>query len=299
MNESVEAMTFTSSESVMAHGGNNGIPTLPLIPLARASHFQPTMAVTAFTTAIALGAGRRWGAVGVGSAVLAGQLAVGWSNDYLDRHRDLSAGRTDKPIAAGEVSAEFVRNCAIVATVGCVPLSLLSGWRAAGVHGVAVSAALGYNAFLKGTAASVVPYVVAFGALPAFVTMGARPSHLPPPAATLAAALMGGGAHFLNVLPDLETDSLTGVRGLPHRLGATGSLVVGAAMLASATAIVARAGDAPLQPISRVLTGSAATLVGGVLAAAVARRRRAAWTLALGASAATVALYLSRSRSLT
>jgi 4-hydroxybenzoate polyprenyltransferase len=292
-------MKLVSKDSTGTHGGDDRTATQRLIPLARACHFQPTVAVTAFTTAMAVGAGRRWGAARVGSAVLAGQLAVGWSNDYLDRDRDQRAGRTDKPIPAGQVSAKLVRNCAIVAALGCVPLSLLSGWRAASVHGVAVGAAFGYNAFLKGTAASVVPYVVAFGALPAFVTIGGRPGHRPPLAATLAAALMGGGAHFINVLPDLEADSLTGVRGLPHRLGATGSLVLGTALLGSATAIVARASGAPLQPISQILVGSAATLVGGVLLAAVAKQRRTAWTLALGTSAATVALYLSRAGSLT
>ncbi len=292
-------MTFAARRWTTSDGGTDGRPRLPLIPLARASHFQPTVAVTAFTTAIAVGAGRRWSAACVGSAVLAGQLAVGWSNDYLDRDRDQMGGRTDKPIPAGEVSAELVRNCAIVAALGCVPLSLLSGWRAAGVHGVAVGAAFGYNAYLKGTAASVVPYVVAFGALPAFVTLGGRSGHLPPPAATVAAALMGAGAHFINVLPDLDTDSLTGVRGLPHRLGAIGSLVIGAVLLGSATAVVAFAGEAPLQPISRAFAGSAAALVGGVLATAAAGERRASWTLALGTSAVTVALYLSRSSSLT
>jgi 4-hydroxybenzoate polyprenyltransferase len=33
-------------------------------------------------------------------------------------------------------------------------------------------------------------------------------------------ALLGVGAHLLNVLPDLADDEATGVRGLPHRLGA-------------------------------------------------------------------------------
>jgi protoheme IX farnesyltransferase len=281
------------------HDCPDGTPRVPLIPLARASHIQPTVAVTAFTTAIAIGAGRRWGAVSVGSAVLAGQLAVGWSNDYLDRDRDRMGGRGDKPIAAGEITAEVVRNGAIVAALGCVPLSLLSGWRAAGVHGVAVGAAFGYNAFLKGTLASVAPYVVAFGALPAFVTLGGRSGHRPPRAATVAAALMGAGAHFINVLPDLETDSLTGVRGLPHRFGPTCSLLVGVVLLGSATAVVARAGDAPLGRISRIFAGSAAASVGGVLAAAATGRQRASWTLALGTSALTVALYLSRSESLS
>jgi len=280
-------------------GGLDGRPTVPLIPLARASHIQPTLAVTAFTTAIAIGAGRRWGAVSVGSAVLAGQLAVGWSNDYLDRDRDRMGGRADKPIAAGEITAEVVRNCAIVAALGCVPLSLLSGWRAAVVHGVAVGAAFGYNASLKRSVLSVAPYVVAFGALPAFVTLGGRSGHRPPGAATAAAALMGAGAHFINVLPDLETDSLTGVRGLPHRFGPTGSLLVGVMFLGSATAVVSRAGYAPLRRISQIFAGGAAVSVAGVLAAAATGRKRASWTLALGTSALTVALYLSRSDSLS
>lgn len=292
-------MTHVVSSRATTHGGPDGSSKLPVIPLARASHFQPTVAVTAFTTAIAIGAGRRWDAASVGSAVLAGQLAVGWSNDYFDRDRDRIGDRLDKPIVAGEVSAELVRNCAIVAALGCVPLSLLSGRRAAAVHGVAVGAAFGYNAFLKGTVASGVPYVVAFGALPAFVTLGGRAGHLPPPAATAAAALMGAGAHFINALPDLETDSLTGVRGLPHRIGPTGSLLVGVSLLGSATAVVARAGDAPLRRISRLFAGSAAASVAGVLAAAATGRQRTSWTLALGTSALTVALYLSRSESLS
>jgi len=80
-----------------------------VVAMARASHAAPTVAVTSFTTALAAGAGRRpGGAAAVAGAVLAGQLTVGWSNDYLDRHRDGLVGRTDKPIVAGEVSASTV-----------------------------------------------------------------------------------------------------------------------------------------------------------------------------------------------
>ena len=43
---------------------------------------------------------------------------------------------------------------------------------------------------------------------------------------TAAGALLGAGAHFANVLPDLEDDARTGVRGLPHRIGRVGSLVL-------------------------------------------------------------------------
>ena len=79
------------------------------------------------------------------------------------------------------------------------------------------------------------PYLVAFGLLPAFVVV-ALPGHPAPPAWLVAAgALLGGGAHFANVLPDLADDAATGVRGLPHRLGAGWSQVAAAVLLLAAT----------------------------------------------------------------
>ena len=74
----------------------------PAIALLRASHPEPTAMVTALTVALAIGTGRS--GVGVclaGAAVLAGQLSVGWHNDWLDAARDTAAGRADKPVAAG------------------------------------------------------------------------------------------------------------------------------------------------------------------------------------------------------
>ncbi|MDQ1715893.1 MAG: hypothetical protein QOC60_1838 [Frankiaceae bacterium] len=86
---------------------------------------------------------------------------------------------------------------------------------------------------------SVVPYLVAFGLLPAFVVLG-LPGH-PWPAWWLVAAgsLLGAGAHFVNVLPDLADDALFGIRGLPHRLGAQASGVTGALLLAAAAVVLA------------------------------------------------------------
>src|SRR6202789_4337288 len=75
------------------------------LALLRASHPEPTVMVTALAVALAIGTGR--GGVGVlfvGAAVLAGQLSVGWHNDWLDAKRDSAAGRTDKPVAPGEIS---------------------------------------------------------------------------------------------------------------------------------------------------------------------------------------------------
>ena len=44
----------------------------------------------------------------VAGAVLASQLAVGWSNDWLDARRDQLAGRRDKPIPRGAVDRRLV-----------------------------------------------------------------------------------------------------------------------------------------------------------------------------------------------
>ena len=90
-------------------------------------------------------------------AVLAGQLSTGWSNDWFDAARDTAAGRSDKPIVAGTVDVATVRAAALGALVVCVPLSLLSGWRAATVHLVAVASAWACNAGLKATPASPSP----------------------------------------------------------------------------------------------------------------------------------------------
>ena len=54
----------------------------------------------------------------------------------------------------------------------------------------------------------------------------------------VGAALLGVGAHLLNVLPDLDDDAATGVRGLPHRLGPRWIAPVAAVVLVAATAVV-------------------------------------------------------------
>lgn len=255
----------------------------------RACHLQPTLAVTGLTTALALTAGRGPGTLAVAAAVLAGQLSVGWSNDWLDRERDRLAGRTDKPIVGGEVTATTVGRAAVVALVAWVPLSALSGWRAATVHLVAVAAAWAYNFGLKRGPASVVTYGLAFGLLPAFVTLGA-PGHPWPPAwATLGAACLGAGAHFVNGLPDRTADAATGVRGLPQRLPARGGLLVGAGLLAVGLAtVVLGPPGAPDPPAVTLLVGGAAAIVAMVIAAANGHER-AAWSLTIVVAGLAVA----------
>lgn len=210
------------------------------VALLLSSHPVPTVAVTvvAFTLAIAVGLSPDRVAL-VTIAFLLNQLSIGWSNDWIDADRDRAAGRQDKPVARGEIPVATVRTASLVALVASCGLAFTLGPAAGIAHLVFVLSAWGYNAGLKSTALSVLPYIVSFGLLPAVVTLAAEPPRFAAWWALLAGALLGVAAHFTNVLPDLEDDSATGVRGLPHRLGlrpagttAFAALTLGAALIA-------------------------------------------------------------------
>ncbi len=172
----------------------------------------------------------------VAAAVLASQLAIGWVNDWLDADRDRAVGRTDKPVATGAIDRRTVGICGAVAAVACVVLSLFLGWPAGALMISALVSALLYDWPLKLTALSVLPYAVSFGLLPgdrghvaAGLAGARRPGWWRP------APCSGAGAHFANALPDLDDDARTGVRGLPQRLGRTGSALAAAGLLLAAT----------------------------------------------------------------
>ncbi|GAB3437163.1 hypothetical protein GCM10027517_08290 [Phycicoccus ginsengisoli] len=221
----------------------------PVLGLVRACHPGPTAAVTVLTALLADALGRPGpSAVLVVGAVLAGQLTIGWSNDVIDAGRDRSVGRTDKPVARGEVTEPVVRAAIGVAAAACVVLSFACGWRSALVHlGLGVSSGWAYNLGLKRTPWSAAPYAVAFGALPAVVSLAGPAGHWPPGWMVLTGALLGVGAHLLNALPDLADDAATGVHGLPQRLGARRVRVLSAVVLlaGSVVATVGPAGPVP------------------------------------------------------
>lgn len=269
-----------------------------MIPLLRASHVQPALAVTALTTALGVAAGRGASAVWLCLAMLSGQLFVGWSNDWLDAGRDVAAERSDKPIAAGQVPRSLVGRAALVAVAACVPLSLANGAAAGSVHLAAVASAGLYNAVLKRTPLSPLPYAFSFGSLPWFVTLGLPGRPAPPWWATVAAALLGVGAHFVNTLPDLAADVALGVRGLPQRLGRTPSLVAGAVLLAAAGLLLAAAPPGPPSALAYALAPLQLACVAAVLGTASTGRERAAWSLTIAAAGLAVVLLLANGASL-
>ncbi|WBB66073.1 UbiA family prenyltransferase [Micromonospora sp. WMMD812] len=207
-----------------------------VLGLVRASHPEPTAAVTIVAGLLAVGVGHRpAGIVAVALAVLASQLAVGWANDALDADRDAAVGRTDKPIPAGAVSRRTVALGAAVAALATPVLALATTPLAAAWVTVALVSALLYDWPLKSTPLSVLPYAVSFGSLPAFVVLALPGAPAPPAWLVAAGACLGAGAHFANVLPDLADDARTGVRGLPHLLGPAGSRTAAAGLLLAAT----------------------------------------------------------------
>ncbi|SCL20910.1 4-hydroxybenzoate polyprenyltransferase [Micromonospora nigra] len=208
-----------------------------VLGLVRASHPEPAAAVTTVAGLLAVGVGHSpRGVVTVVVTVAASQLAVGWSNDALDAGRDATVGRTDKPVAAGVVGRRVTALAALVAAVTTGAVALTTNPVAASWAMVGLVSALLYNWPLKSSPVSVLPYAVSFGALPAFVVLALPDAPAPPAWLVAAAACLGAGAHFANVLPDLADDARTGVRGLPHRLGPVGSRAAAAGLLLAATA---------------------------------------------------------------
>ncbi|MGZ4495631.1 MAG: UbiA family prenyltransferase, partial [Nocardioides sp.] len=204
------------------------------------------------------------------------------------------AGREEKPLAAGRISTRTVTGACGLAAATCVPLSLANGWAAGTAHLVAVGGGWAYNLGLKRTALSWLPYAVSFGLLPVFIARGLDGHPAPHPWAVVAGALLGVGAHFLNVVPDIADDLAAGVRGLPQRLGERRSRGAGALLLAAAAVVITfgPAGGVP----GWAYAGLGLAVVLSALAAGLGRQvgSRAPFLLALATATVTVALLLGR-----
>lgn len=227
------------------------------VALAMSTHPGPAVAVTIVSAALAIGAGLEpWRVALVTVAVLANQASVGLSNDWIDAERDAAVGRTDKPVAAGRISARAVRNASVICAVLAIVLTIPLGWPATVAHTLFIASAWSYNVGLKKTIFSVLPYIVSFGILPAIVTLSAAEPRLPAPWTFVTGAALGIAAHFANVLPDLEDDKATGVRGLPHRFGRRGAAAATYIVLGGATiAAFLGLGASPLAIAALVING--------------------------------------------
>ncbi|WP_447008125.1 UbiA family prenyltransferase [Saccharothrix isguenensis] len=238
--------------------------------LAGACHPLPGLVVTAVAVVLAAGVGLGAGRVVLlGAAVFTGQLSIGWSNDWIDAARDRAVGRTDKPVAAGAVPQAVIAVAASTALVTTIVLSALLGSAPAAALLIGVAAGWAYNLALKSTIWSGATYLVAFGALPVapYVALPGQP--WPPWWVPVVGALLGFGAHFANVLPDLRADAETGVRGLPHRLGPRTGVIVMALALAAASVVLGVAPSATSTAFALTASVAGISLAAATAVAAV------------------------------
>jgi 4-hydroxybenzoate polyprenyltransferase len=159
------------------------------------------------------------------AAMLLAQSAIGVTNDVFDRDLD-AATKPLRPIPSGLVSLRVAVALAVAFVVSALALAATLGTDSLGLLALGTSCGLVYDARLKRTAASALPFMVAIPTLPAwvYVTLGAWEPVLwwllP------LGALIGLSVHLANTAPDIGADAEHDVRGLAHRLGVAGSVVL-------------------------------------------------------------------------
>lgn len=261
------AWLLASEHTSAPYAGTVTSPRRPstLRLLFASSHPGPTVTVTVLATVIATAVGHPVGVVVlVALAVVTGQLSIGLANDWIDADRDRAVGRSDKPVARGLIAVGTVRAAAVVTAAVAVVLSLFLGPVAAVAHVVLVAAGWAYDAGLKRSVWSVVPFVVAFGLLPVVAVAAGPDGAWPATWAIATGAVFGVAIHCTNVLPDLVDDAATGVRGFPHRLGlhASGIVAFGSLVVAAVLVLVGQLGGAdPVQGVGAVLAVLGALVV--------------------------------------
>jgi len=203
-----------------------------------ASHFGPTLLVVTISFFISLSQSSLLGATQVAFAIFCGQLVVGWSNDVIDYPLDRAAGRSKKPLVSGGLQVDFLRRLIPIALITAIVFSFFSplGLIGTTLHLLGILSATLYNAKLKATVLSPLPYIVSFGGLPWAIYLGA--GEKPPLWLYLALALFTTAFHFLNVLKDLEWDIEQGILGLPQRLGRNKSIFIAGVLALSGVLVV-------------------------------------------------------------
>ena len=199
--------------------------------LLKASHFGPTLIVTAISWFFASHYWWEGPAYVIAFGVFTGQLVVGWSNDLYDYKDDLMHNRQNKPLVSGVISHSYLKRWLTFMVPFSFVANLLGplGFKGGLVYMFGISMGVAYNFYFKFTALSPFPYAVAFAALPSCIAISKEIT--PPPWMWLGGAIFGVAAHFINVLKDMKKDQQSGIRGLPQRLGSVGSVIAAAVLI--------------------------------------------------------------------
>jgi 4-hydroxybenzoate polyprenyltransferase len=206
--------------------------------LLKASHFGPTLLVTAISFGFATYYWWEGPAYVIAFGVFTGQLVVGWSNDLYDFEDDLKHNRQNKPLVSGVITREFLQRClrlmvpfSFIANLGG-PLGLNGGL----VYMLGVAFGVAYNFYFKFSFLSPLPFAIAFAALPSCIAISKDIT--PPTWMWTGGALFGMAAHFINVIKDMKADQISEIKGLPQLLGTRKSIIVATLLITLGIAVI-------------------------------------------------------------
>ncbi|MGE0057399.1 MAG: UbiA family prenyltransferase [Dehalococcoidia bacterium] len=183
-----------------------------------ASHPFPLAAVLALTALIGIASATDEG-VDAGRlalvvlAMLCSQLAIGWTNDFVDRETD-RRHQPSKPIASGRVDARYMPLASLAALAGVLVIGIVLGPLPLLFLAIGTAAGLAYDLWLKQTHWSWAPFIVAFAVLLPYVwsSLGLFREELA--AIYVIGLALVPAVHIANVLPDIEADAAAGRRNL-------------------------------------------------------------------------------------
>ena len=206
--------------------------------LLKASHFGPTLLVTAISFGFATYYWWEGPAYVIAFGVFTGQLVVGWSNDLYDFEDDLKHNRQNKPLVSGVITREFLQRClrlmvpfSFIANLGG-PLGIQGGL----VYMLGVAFGVAYNFYFKFSFLSPLPFAIAFAALPSCIAISKNIT--PPTWMWAGGALFGMAAHFINVIKDMKQDQISEIKGLPQLLGTRKSIVAATLLITLGIAVI-------------------------------------------------------------
>lgn len=206
--------------------------------LLKACHFGPTVLVTSIAFLFARHYWWEGPAILIAFGVFLGQLIVGWSNDIYDYRDDLSHNRVNKPLVAGTISETELRRWMIWMIPAAFFTNLFGplGFEGGLLYMLGIACGVGYNLYFKFTIYSPLPYAIAFAALPSCIAISKDIT--PPLWMWLGGGIFGVAAHFINVLKDMKKDQISGIQGLPQRLGSKGSIITAGILIALGALVV-------------------------------------------------------------
>ena len=206
--------------------------------LAKASHFGPTLIVTAISWFFAAYYWWEGPAYVIAFGVFTGQLVVGWSNDLYDFADDQKHNRLNKPLVAGTITPSYLMKWLRFMVPFSFVANLLGplGFKGGLVYMFGISMGVAYNFYFKYNVFSWLPYALAFAALPSCIAISKDIA--PPVWMWLGGAIFGSAAHFINVIKDIDQDRASGIGGAPQRIGKRNSIVAAALLIALGAAVL-------------------------------------------------------------